>query len=64
MTYSVQTMAHISLVLNAFLFSVEALQNISDRYAIGFGGFADKRALPYALPSDDPKTYQARVGLT
>ena len=59
-----QTMADISLVLNVFLFSVDALQNISDRYAIGFGGFADKRALPYALPSDDPKTYHSRVGLT
>jgi hypothetical protein len=36
---------------------VEALSNISTQYAVAFGGFADKRAIPYAFPNQDPDTY-------
>ena len=41
----------------SLLFPVEALNNISQKYAVGFGGFGEKRASPFALPSDDERTY-------
>ena len=37
---------------------VAALSNISDQYAVAFGGFADKRAIPFSLPNQDPRAYQ------
>ena len=37
--------------------SVTALSRISDQYEVAFGGFADKRAIPYAFPNQDPRTY-------
>ena len=36
---------------------MEALKNISQEYTVGVGGFGDKRATPFALPSDDERTY-------
>ena len=42
-------------------FSVEALNNISARYAVGFGGFGEKRAAPFALPGDDERTYKRQL---
>ena len=36
---------------------MEALNNISEKYAVGFGGFGEKRAVPSALPNDDKRTY-------
>ena len=36
---------------------MEALNNISEKYAVGFGGFVEKRAVPFALPNDDKRTY-------
>ena len=40
---------------------MEALNNISDRYAVGFGGFGEKRASPFALPSDDERAYRQSI---
>jgi hypothetical protein len=39
---------------------VAALSNISEQYAVAFGGFADKRAIPYSLPGQDAMTYQQK----
>ena len=41
--------------------TVAALSNISQEYAVAFGGFADKRAIPYSLPSQDAMTYQQKM---
>ena len=43
--------------LSLFCVSVTALSRISDQYAVAFGGFADKRAIPYAFPNQDPRAY-------
>ncbi|CAI8016428.1 Integrin beta-nu [Geodia barretti] len=40
---------------------VSALQTISERYAVAFGGFGDKRAIPYALPNQDPRAYITNI---
>ena len=44
--------------------TVATLSNISQEYAVAFGGFADKRAIPYSLPSQDPMTYQQKESAT
>ena len=43
--------------LGLFCVSVTALSRISDQYAVAIGGFADKRAIPYAFPNQDPRAY-------
>jgi hypothetical protein len=41
-----------------------ALSDISEQYAVAFGGFADKRAIPYSFPSQDPMTYQETAAMS
>ena len=42
-----------------FLLSVvQALQSISEEYAVAFGSFGDKRAIPYAISSDNINAYR------
>ena len=48
----------LDLSLNILLaLTVSRLSHISEDYAVAFGGFGDKRAIPYALPSQDPRVY-------
>ena len=51
-------MIEMKFVISAMLFSVDTLSKISNQYAVAFGGFADKRAIPYAFPSQDPLAYK------
>ena len=44
-----------------FSFSVAALNNITTDYAVGFGYFGEKRAVPYALSSDSPNAYHKTI---
>ena len=47
----------LSLYIHVCVCSVQALSDISSRYAAGFGSFGDKRAFPYALTNDSPDAY-------
>ena len=39
---------------------MSALEDISEEYAVAFGVFGDKRAIPYALASDNIYAYRTK----
>ena len=38
------------------------LNNITTKYAVGFGSFGEKRAVPYAVSDDRPEAYHLKEG--
>ena len=52
---------YIHYMFTVFILTVDALRGISEEYATGFGGFGDKRATPFSLPSSNILTYQVEI---
>ena len=48
---------HVYMLACCVFHTVSALENISSNYAVGFGSFGEKRALPFALPSSNSNVY-------